>query len=241
MKPFFKKLINFILPPRCINCGKIVSEDSSLCVECFNKIRFISKPYCKICGIPFESTEDLTQNVCGSCLSKKRRYFELERSSFIYDDNSKNILLSLKFLDKTSYAPTVAKFMVQAGTDIFKENPDLIIPVPLHYMRLIKRKYNQSALLANEISKLTGIKTDLFSLKRHKNTTPQVKFTGKERIKNVHGAFVVKKSENIKGKSIVLIDDVMTTGSTLKECAIALKKVGAKKIYALTAARTLKK
>ena len=240
MKQFFKQLISFILPPRCVNCGNIVGEDSSICIECFNKIRFISKPYCKICGRPFESTQDLAQSVCGECMKQKRRHFELERSAFIYDDVSKNMLLALKFMDKTSFAPTIAKFMVQAGTDILKENPDLIIPVPLHYMRLIKRKYNQSALLANEISKLTGIKTDLFSLKRCKNTIPQVKFTGKERVKNVRGAFVVKNPENIKGKSIVLIDDVMTTGSTLKECAIALKKAGAKKIYALTAARTMK-
>lgn len=240
MKNFFRKLIDFILPPRCINCGEIVGENNSLCVDCFNKIRFISKPYCQICGTPFESTDDLSQNICGKCLSKKRKQFTLERSAFIYDDSSKNILLSLKFRDKISYAPTIAKLMTQAGADIFQENPDLIIPVPLHYMRLLKRKYNQSALLAGEISKLTGIKTDLFSLKRCKNTTPQVKFAGKERVKNVRGAFIVKDTKNIKGKSVVLIDDVMTTGSTLKECAIALKKAGAKKIYALTAARTLR-
>ena len=164
----------------------------------------------------------------------------LKRSAFVYDDISKNMLLLLKFFDKTSCASTLAKFMVHAGSDIIKEKPDLIIPVPLHYMRLIKRKYNQSALLANEISKLTDIKCDLFSLKRCKNTVPQVKFAGRERIRNIRGAFVVKKPENIKGKNIVLIDDVMTTGSTLKECAIALKKAGAKKIYALTAARTIR-
>ena len=241
MNCFFKKLINLILPPRCINCGKIVDEDNSLCVDCFNKMRFISKPYCQICGTPFESSDDLAQSICGKCLSKKRKNFALERSAFIYDESSKNILLSLKFRDKISYAPTIAKLMLQAGADIFNENPDLIIPVPLHYMRLLQRKYNQSAMLASEISKQTGIKTDLFSLKRCKNTTPQVKFAGRERVKNVRGAFMVKNPQNIKDKSIVLIDDVMTTGSTLKECAIVLKKAGAKKIYALTAARTSNK
>ena len=137
MKQFFRQLISFILPPRCINCGNIVDEDNSICVECFNKIRFISKPYCKICGRPFENSQDSAQSVCGKCIKQKRRYFELERSAFIYDDASKNMIISLKFMDKTSFASTIAKFMVQAGADIFKENPDLIIPVPLHFMRLI--------------------------------------------------------------------------------------------------------
>ena len=217
-----------------------MAEDNSICVECFNKIRFISKPYCQICGRPFENTDDMLQSVCAECMRQKRRSFSLIRSAFVYDDNSKNMLLSLKFRDKVSYSPSIAKSMAQAGADIFEENPDLIVPVPLHYMRMLSRKYNQSALLANELSKISGIKTDLFSLKRHKNTIPQVKFSGKERVKNVRGAFEVKNPQKIKGKSIVLIDDVMTTGSTLKECAIALKRAGAKRIYALTAARTLK-
>lgn len=239
MKEFFRRLIDMLVPPRCIECGEVLSERNGLCVECFNKIKFISKPYCQICGIPFETQYSDNDVVCAKCLKDKRHIFTMTRSAFVYDENSKNLVLALKFYDKVSNAPVLARFMYSAGKDIFAQKPDLIIPVPLHYMRLIKRKYNQSALLAHELSKLSGIKTD-FSLKRAKNTIPQVKFSGKARVKNVKGAFCVKDNKNIKGKDIILIDDVLTTGSTLKESAIALKKAGARKIYAITAARTVK-
>ena len=121
--------------------------------------------------------------------------------------------------------------------DIWKEGADIIIPIPLHYTRLIKRRYNQSGLLAKELGKITGLKVDYTSVIRHKKTRPQVEFSGRERIKNVKGVFSVKHPEKIKGKRIVLIDDVMTTGSTMKECAMALRKAGAKSVDALTVAR----
>jgi len=239
MKEFFRRLIDLLLPPRCIDCGEILSGKNGLCVKCFNKIRFISEPYCKICGAPLEAQYSSADVVCAKCMKEKRHIFAMMRSAFVYDENSKNLILALKFYDKVSNAPVLARFMFNAAKDIFKQNPDLIIPVPLHYMRLIKRKYNQSALLAAELSKLSGVKVD-FSLKRSKNTIPQVKFSGKARVKNVRGAFCVKNNKAIKGKDIILIDDVLTTGSTLKECAIALKKAGARKVYAITTARTTK-
>ena len=238
MKSFLKHLLNIILPPRCICCGEILSQENGLCPKCFSAIHFISKPYCAICGAPLENPIDEKDVVCAKCLKEKRHTFSLQRSAFIYDENSKNMLIDLKFHDKTSYATVLAQFLYKAAADILKEKPDVIIPVPLHYMRLLKRKYNQSGLLARELSKLCNIKVDDFSLKRCRNTIPQVKFSGKARIKNIRGAFFVKKPQNIKNKKILLIDDVMTTGSTLKECAIALKKAGAAKIYALTVART---
>lgn len=238
MKNFLRHLLNIFLPPRCICCGEVLSEGNGLCPKCFSSVKFITKPYCAICGAPLENPLDEKDIVCGKCLKDKRHYFSLQRSAFIYDENSKHMLINLKFHDKTSYAPVLAKFLHKAAFDILKENPDIIVPVPLHYMRLLKRKYNQSSLLAHELSNLCNIPVDDFSLKRCKNTTPQVEFSGKARIKNVRGAFAVKNPKNIKNKKVLLIDDVMTTGSTLKECAIALKKAGAAKIYALTVART---
>lgn len=159
------------------------------------------------------------------CLRKnKRSPIRLSRAAVRYDDASKNLLLGLKFLDKTDNAPLLAKWMKLGGRDIFEAGVDMIIPTPLHYMRLLKRHYNQSALLARELSKLTGIDVNFTALVRHRHTKPQVGFSGKARHKNVKDAFSIKYPEQIKGKRILLIDDVMTTGSTLKECAAALKK-----------------
>ena len=101
MSTIWQKILNFILPPRCICCGEVVSDENGLCANCFNKIRFISKPYCKICGVPFENDIATDTVLCAKCLKEKRKYFTMQRSAFIYDDNSKNILLALKFMDKT--------------------------------------------------------------------------------------------------------------------------------------------
>lgn len=234
-------ILNLLLPPRCIKCGKILAAKNGLCPECFAKIRFISAPLCYKCGRPFLSDENIkfgTVQCCGECLQKKRFLFELQRSAFIYDDESKDLILDLKFRDKTGYAETLAGLLYSAGADIWKENPDLLIPVPIHRLRLLQRRYNQSALLADYLARKVNIQTDCNSLIRCRNTVPQVQLSGSARRNNLKQAFEVIKPQNIKGRKIVLIDDVSTTGSTLNECAKVLHRAGAAKIYALTLART---
>lgn len=237
----FTQFLNLLLPPRCIKCGKILSEKNGLCPECFGKIKFISQPLCHKCGRPFLNGTNLKFDgihYCGACLKQKKFLFEMQRSAFIYDDESKNLILDLKFGDKTAYAETLANIMYTAGNDIWKEEPDLIIPVPIHRLRLLKRRYNQSALLADCLAHKSGIPADFSSLIRYRNTTPQVMLSGNARRNNLKQAFAVKTPQNIKGRKIVLIDDVATTGSTLNECAKVLHRAGAAKIYALTLART---
>ena len=241
MNDILKKILDLLLPPRCKKCGKVIGDDNSLCEDCFKEINFISEPYCSKCGLPFaESNFGTKKLLCGVCAKNKRSPIRLRRAAVRYDDASKNLLLGLKFLDKTDNAPLLAKWMKLGGRDIFEAGVDMIIPTPLHYMRLLKRHYNQSALLARELSKLTGIDVNFTALVRHRHTKPQVGFSGKARHKNVKDAFSIKHPEQIKGKRILLIDDVMTTGSTLKECAAALKKAGAKSVDTLTVARTCK-
>ena len=236
---FWDQILSYILPPRCLKCGKVLPDNRGLCSKCIEEINFITQPYCKKCGHPLEGNFDNQKMLCGSCLSKKRTPFRLSRSAFRYDENSKHLILSFKFHDKTDNASLLAKMMYVAGEDIFKTGADVIIPVPLHYTRLLKRKYNQSALLGHELSRLSGIKLDCRSLIKHRRTRPQVELRGKERLENVKGAFCVKKAENIKGKRVILIDDVLTTGTTLKECAYALKRAGAKSVDTLTIARVI--
>lgn len=237
MWTFFRNIINAFLPPRCIKCGAVLADEDGLCPECFNEINFISQPYCHKCGHPFENAPRAGKMLCGSCLKKVKTPFRLSRAAVHYDEASKNLLLAFKFMDKTDNAETLAKWLNLAGQDIWKEGVDVIVPIPLHYTRLIKRRYNQSGLLAAELTKLCHVPVDYTSVVRHKRTRPQVEFSGHERIKNVKGVFSVKHPEKIKNKRVVIIDDVMTTGSTLKECALALKAAGAKSVDTLTVAR----
>lgn len=239
MFSFFQKIIDTVLPPRCLKCGKILEGESGLCASCFNEMDFIAKPYCQKCGRPFAEVRQGDGLVCGDCMRKHHSPFRFNRSAVKYNEHSKNLILAFKFMDKTDNAPLLAKWLKQAGKDIFDTGVDVIVPIPLHYMRLLKRRYNQSSLLAKELGRLSGIAVDYSSVVRHRHTRPQVEFSGSARVKNIKGAFTVKHPENIKGKRIVLVDDVMTTGSTLKECALALKKAGAKSVDTLTVARVV--
>lgn len=233
-------ILNFILPPRCLKCGKILKENTGLCADCFDEINFITRPFCRKCGHPLENAvSDDSSLLCGSCLKKTSRPFRLSRSAFAYDEASKGLIVGFKFNDKTENAKFLAQTMFVAGEDIFKAGIDVIVPVPLHLTRLINRRYNQSALLARQLAKLSGCPADSTSFVKHRRTRPQVELTGIARVRNVRNAFSVKNPEKIKGKRVLLIDDVLTTGSTLKECALALKKAGAKSVDTLTAARVI--
>ena len=236
----WQAILSCFLPPRCQKCGKILNEDTGLCSACFDEINFITEPYCQKCGHPFEFLSDNNgKMICGKCLKNHRPLFRLSRSAFVYDEFSKNLILNFKFNDRTESADFLAKILLVAGEDIFKTGVDVIIPVPLHYTRLLKRRYNQSALLCNELAKISGISCDNLSLVRHRKTRPQVELSGIARQQNVRNVFRVKNISAVKGKRILLIDDVLTTGATLKECAKALKSAGAKSVDTLTLGRVI--
>lgn len=240
MLGIFRKIIDAILPPRCLVCGKVINSDNSLCNDCFNNITFISSPYCKKCGAPLVDgvLDDL---LCIKCLNiKNKNVFRLSRSAIVYDEFSKKIILDFKFLDHLENKDLLVNWLIMAGKDIFEEGVDLIIPVPLHFTRILKRKYNQSAILAKDVALRKNIDIAFNALYKVKMTSPQVKCVGKERKKNLKGAFCVKNKKLIKGKRILIIDDVYTTGSTLKECAKVLLKSGAKSVDTLTVAKVCK-
>lgn len=220
----FRLLLDSILPRRCRKCGQILTIEGELCEKCLNELNFIFPPYCRKCGHPLSEKEARGKMLCASCLRKKRFPFRLSRSALCYDEASKNLILAFKFMDRTENARLLAAMLKVAGEDIFKAGVDVIVPVPLHYTRLVKRRYNQAALLARELGRYTGLPVDCFSLVRHRKTRPQVEFSGFERVRNVKNAFSVPHPEKLAGKRVVLIDDVLTTGSTLKECAAALKE-----------------
>jgi len=177
---------------------------------------------------------------CAACLATTPEYHG-HRSVLHFDDASKRLIHDLKYYDKPLMLDTFARWMAQAAPEWIDLPDALLVPIPIHRWRLLKRKYNQSALLAQRLGALKEKQVEVNLLARVKNRPPQASLPRKERLKNLGGAFAVnsKKKELIKGRPIILIDDVMTTGATINACAKQLKKAGSGRIYCLTITRTV--
>jgi len=229
-----KNLLNIFFPAKCLSCNELLPE-YGFCVPCFNKITFSSSPCCAICSHPFE-IETNEKALCGVCI-KHTPYFDKAFYLFKYDELTKNIIFGFKYYDKTFLAKILAPYLHR----LIHQNQaeiDLIIPVPMHPLKIIYRRYNQAALLTKEVGKLLAKKIDLFSLRKAKFTKAQVSLNLKDRRTNIKGSFAVV-NEDIKDKTILLIDDVITTNATINECAKILKKHGAKKVIILSVARVI--
>lgn len=232
------KLLDFLIPPACSICNQAVDETATLCPDCFGEIKFITPPYCKICGRPFEF-DIMGECVCAECL-KKRPLFLQARSAVQYNDMSKKILLPFKHADRLDLVPLMVKLMRRAADELMPD-ADVIIPVPLHWSRRLKRQYNQSALLVGKLAKLYHKTFSPCVLKRTRATPSQGHLSPDERKRNVTGAFVVAKPELVAGKRVLLVDDVLTTGATANECTKVLLKAGATQVCLLTFASTIRK
>lgn len=217
-----KNILNLILPATCISCQtRLFDSDSGVCIDCWKELDFIDNPMCDKCGTPFDfAVKDDT--LCAECLSEIPE-FEKMRNVFVYNDKSKQMILSLKYGDRTDIVNVLSDFMIRAGRDILTDI-DVVISVPIHRKRLFFRKYNQSALLAQSISKKKSIKYIADSIVRVKHTKPQGHFTRSVRKNNLKGAFKVNPKYDLSNKNILLIDDVVTTGATVNNCVKVLKK-----------------
>lgn len=235
MKHFVQKVLNFILPPHCLVTGEPVDVQGSLDPKYWAQLTFIDAPFCDCCGRPFSHEMD-DKTLCRDCIHDRPTYTQC-RSVLIYDQHSKALVLKLKYGDRLEIAPLLATWLYTRGHAFFDKS-DLLMPVPLHPWRRITRKFNQSAVIARHLAPKIDLPVLDGVLKRTRHTPPQLG-DKKARSKNVANAFVVadKNLNKIKGKSILLIDDVYTTGSTVNECAAALLKHGAKEINVLTVAR----
>lgn len=234
-----QKILNFILPPQCINCSTPVFQQGGLCATCWEKIAFISNPLCFVCGFPF-NVQIENENICGPC-ARKKSLFTKARAAIYYNDASKPMILRFKHSDALHIAPLFVEWLYQAGQELFHQT-DYLVPIPLHWSRLVYRGYNQAALLSQKLSKKTKIAHLPDLLERNRKTPPQGNLTAKEREKNVLNAFNLnKKYQNlIRDKHILLIDDVLTSGATVRACTKILKKSGAKQVNILTLARVIK-
>lgn len=217
--------------------GQIVQDSRGLSSEGFSKIQFISEPYCRQCGAPLKFSKE----VCKSC-DQEHFLFQEARSIFIYDYYSKKLILQYKHGDRLSLSSVFGQWMSAYGAEVIS-GTDVLIPVPLHPKRLRKRMYNQAAELVKVISKLSDKSYVLDGVLRVKETASQWHEDRESRYENMRDAFEVnpKFKESIQGKTIMMVDDVMTTGATLNACAATILTFKPKKIIALTLSKVLLK
>jgi ComF family protein len=219
---FFSYLKRIIFPQSCLSCNKIITK-SSFCANHWKEVEFITDPYCQICHLPFEYKINDRQ-ICASCIAK-RPYYKKLVAICKYNDIIAGIISRFKFFDQSYLAKKLCP-LFYPKLDEFISKIDLIIPVPLHKNRLKVRKYNQSLLLAKFIAKKYNIKFVPDLLIRIKEGKNQIGLNKNARIRNVASAFIIndKYLELIKGKNILLIDDVVTTGATIDNCSKILVK-----------------
>lgn len=234
LKQLVANFIDVIYPPKCITCNAHITKEHCFCHDCWGRFEFISEPLCVQCGVPIAT--HYLGNKCEWCVDA-RYYFRKNQSVVRYKDEIKNLIHDLKFNDKTQLAKPIAVCMVNKFTSVI-ESGNFLVPVPMHPVKLAKRRYNQAVLIAKHIERITGKPLLLDTLVKIRDTSMQSDLNKKERYNNLKDAFQVKDPALIKDSELLLIDDVMTTGATADACSRALLKAGAKKVSVLTFART---
>ena len=229
-------VVDGVLPPRCLACGDIVGEPHSLCGRCWAAMTFFAPPWCAVCGLPFPYPV-AGDAVCGGC-ARAQPHWDRARAVLRYDKNSRRLVLGLKH-DQTHLAAAFGRWMHRAGRDVL-DGADLLIPVPLHWTRLFTRRYNQAALLAQAIHAAGGPPVAADWLVRRRRTPVQGHLGPLARERNVRAAFAMRAGRAVAGKRVVIIDDVLTTGATVAECARVLRRAGAGFVGVLTLARALR-
>ncbi|MHA6720774.1 ComF family protein [Sphingomonas sp. RS6] len=229
------RLIDFALPPRCPGCGTIVDADHRFCGACWGKLRFLGPPWCAHCHLPFEFDRGEGAR-CGACIADPPPLDGI-RAAVAYGDVARTVALKLKYGRRLASAATMARAMVR----LMPEDADLLVPVPLHRWRLWSRGFNQAAVIAQAISVRSGVPADLHLLRRAK-ATPVLRGLGaKGRARAVSGAFALAGDARARlaGRTVVLVDDVHTSGATAGACAKALRRGGAARVILLCWARVL--
>lgn len=226
------------LPPQCLACGVPVSGHGALCPSCWSRLTLIEKPYCARLGIPF--AYDLGPDALSAEAIADPPPFDRCRAVAVYDDVARQLVHGLKYRDRLDLARWMAAWMRRAGGELVAQ-ADVIVPVPLHRWRLWRRRYNQSALLAETVARAAGKPLVPQVLRRVRATVQQVGLTAGERDRNVRGAFRVAALDQarVAGRRVLLVDDVYTTGATVKACTRALLRAGAADVDVLVFARVV--
>lgn len=233
-----RQLLDFALPPRCAGCGVIADEAHRFCLDCWQQLHFLGEPCCARCGLPFDYDGGADAE-CGACLADPPHFTRL-RAAVAYGEIARRVVLKLKYSSRPGVAETLAHFMRR---HVRPEDAGAVLaPIPLHRWRIWKRGYNQSALIVSALAKRTGLEPELDLVRRVKATPPLKGKGRRERALAVRGAFRVsdESKARLKGRSVLLVDDVYTTGATANACARALKRAGASEVGVLCWARVVR-
>jgi ComF family protein len=239
----FRSALDAVLPPRCLKCGEIlntsgIGPSGGLCPECWRKLAWLAAPCCFGCGQPFPFDAG-PEARCGACLRQPPAY-DRARAVFRYDAESRDLILGFKQADRTESAPVLAGWMARAGAELL-DSAELIVPVPLHWTRLVSRRFNQAALLAQTLGRLGDRAVETQALMRRRATQSQGRFGRLGRFRNVAGAIAVttRHQKTVANRRILLIDDVITTGATANAAARALIAAGARNVDVLALAKVV--
>jgi ComF family protein len=230
-----RTLLGLALPPRCGGCGVPVAEDHRFCATCWGGLRFLGRPWCAGCNAPFAF--DRGENArCGACLADPPRHAGV-RAAVAYGPVARALALRLKYGGRIGFAETMARQMAR----LVPAGADLLVPVPLHRWRIWTRGFNQAALIADSLARLTDVPHDCAALIRTRRTAPLRGLGGPQRARMVTGAFAIPEGRRdaLRGKAIVLVDDVYTSGATTDACTRALLRAGAGSVTILCWARVL--
>ena len=230
--------IDFVYPPTCLACHAPVAKADALCATCFGKLRPITAPYCPVLGIPFEV--DLGPGALSAEAIANPPPYQRARTALVYNQVAGLLVSRLKYGDRPELAAFCARLMAAAGHDLL--GPDaVLLPVPLHPLRQFTRRYNQSAEIARSLSHLAGLPLLPGLVRRKRATRRQVGLSADARGRNVAGAFIAAPDAvaRLKGRRVVIVDDVITTGSTVKAVTLALKRAGVDKIDVIAFARVV--
>jgi ComF family protein len=234
------RALDVLLPPRCLGCGAVVETQGRLCAPCWRGLTFLGPPQCRLCGYPMpHALPDAP--LCPACAAEPPAY-DRARAALRYDEDSRRLILAFKHADRTDITPALGRWLARAGSELLAE-ADVIAPVPLHRWRLLRRGYNQAALLANALAPAVSVAVVPDLLQRVRATASQQGLSGRARLENITaGAFRLHPwhRRRVEGRRVVLVDDVLTTGATVAACARVLRRAGASQIDILTLARVVR-